>query len=330
MQEISEYIQMQYEFKIKDMHPYKGGYVLDTNSEKKFLKKINISPQRILFTHMVKEHIYKNGITNIDRYIISKENNPYVNYDGYNYIMHDFIEGRECNFENYSEIKTVVSELAKFHTKVLFLDTSNHCYKKDNIGKMTENLYKRSNDLIKMKKKASIGKDKFDYTFFRNIDYFINAGKIALKYLEVDKYNKICETSSLRGEICHNDYTHSNLIFNKGQLYIKGFESCACDLQIYDLVNLIRRKMRKCNWNFKEAIHIINTYSNIKTISKDEFRLMYVMMRFPQKLWRVANRYYNSNKVWAEKVLYSKIIEVILEKDKHEEFMKNFENYFCE
>ena len=48
------------------------------------------------------------------------------------------------------------------------------------------------------------------------------------------------------------------------------------------------------------------------------------MLQFPQKFWRVINRYYNSKRHWAQNFTIM-LEDVIKEKDAHVDFMDKFD-----
>ena len=83
--------------------------------------------------------------------------------------------------------------------------------------------------------------------------------------------------------------------------------------------------MRKCNWNTEECKLILEQYLMVENLSKDEIFVMKLMLQFPQKFWRVANKYYNNKRSWAQKVFYSKLEEAISEIRYHEKFMEDFD-----
>jgi spore coat protein I len=83
--------------------------------------------------------------------------------------------------------------------------------------------------------------------------------------------------------------------------------------------------MRKCNWDINKAKLILNTYRNIEPLSQDELKVMKSMLQFPQKFWRVINRYYNSKRHWAQKNFTIMLEDVIKEKDAHVDFMDKFD-----
>jgi spore coat protein I len=83
--------------------------------------------------------------------------------------------------------------------------------------------------------------------------------------------------------------------------------------------------MRKCNWAVRESKIILDKYCSIENISKDEFVILKIILQFPQKFWRVANKYYNSKRSWTEKSYISKLEEVIDELEYHKQFLEKFE-----
>ena len=54
------------------------------------------------------------------------------------------------------------------------------------------------------------------------------------------------------------------------------------------------------------------------------------MLQFPQKFWRVINRYYNSKRCWAQKNFTQMLEEVISEKESHMQFMEEFDKLWFE
>lgn len=58
----------------------------------------------------------------------------------------------------------------------------------------------------------------------------------------------------------------------------------------------------------------------------DEFLVMKYILQFPQKFWRVANRFYNSRRSWSEKSFVSRLQEVVDEIEYHKQFIERYED----
>lgn len=317
-----------FDFQIKAIVPYKDFYIVNTSKGKKVLKKCTSSPGRILFVHGAKEHLYRNNFRNIDRFICTADGSPYIYIDENIYTMTDFIEGRECDFNNRDDIVKASRLLALLHKASRGYKPPYDCIIQDDLGKLPFYFEKRLGELRRLKKVASKRKSEFDYLYINYVDYFIRSGEDAIKLLNQSNYNELVDNARQEGIFCHHDFTYHNIICAENETFITNFDYCCFELKLYDIANLLRRKMRKSNWDLKEAETIINEYRSIEDISKDEFFILWIMLKFPQKFWRVANRYYNSKRSWAERIYTMKLQEVIDEIEHLEPFLDKFEKLF--
>ncbi|NLD51004.1 MAG: CotS family spore coat protein [Clostridiaceae bacterium] len=325
MQEIERQISRGYGIDIKSIHSFRDVFIIESSCGKKVLRKLNLSPGRINFIHEAKEHLVRNNFKNVDRYICTKDNEPYMFIDGVSYTVSDYIEGCESDFEKREDIIKSSTMLAKLHVSSRGFIAPKNCVPRDDLGKLPIYFTKRLEEMKRIKKIAQREKRKIDYLVLEYIDYFHDLGEDALKKLYASKYSEVVRKTRAEGLFCHHDYTHSNIIKSVDSTYITNFNYCCFELRVYDIANLLRRKMRKCNWNVDEAQLIMSSYSSVESISLDEFSIMKIILQFPQKFWRVINKYYNSRRTWRERNYYSKFYEAVEEIDYHRRFMNDFQ-----
>jgi CotS family spore coat protein len=326
MDAIKREISSRYNIEIKSIVPYRDIYIINTFEGKKVLRKSRFSAERVAFIHAAKEHLYKNGFMNIDRDLCTIDNEPHIQFNGDIYIVSDFIEGRECNFDSREDIIKAAELLAKFHKAARGYIAPSGCKIKDELGNMPKSFNKRLAELKRLKKAALKGKSKFDRIFLQHVDYFCAQAESVIKQLETGAYENAVNTARLEKVFCHHDFMHSNIIHSGNKVFLVNFDHCRYELKVYDIANFLRRKMRKCNWDIQEGKLILEKYLMIENLSKDEIFVMKLMLQFPQKFWRVANRYYNNKRSWAEKAFYSKLEEAIGEIRYHEKFMEDFDS----
>jgi CotS family spore coat protein len=288
------------------------------------LLKAFLPAERVLFVHAVKEHLYKNNFKNIDRYLYTEEGFPYFIYEGDVYTVSDLIEGNECDFEKEEDIVQAARLLAALHKASKGFFAPEGAKPRDELGKLPFYFNKRLGEIKKYKKTARRRRSKFDYMFLDCADYYYRIGQDALEALQASNYAQMVDAARKEGMICHRDFTHHNIIRSNGAVFVKGFDYCCFELKVYDIVNLIRRRMRKCDWNFDDAVLILNEYSKIESLNKDDMKILEIMLQFPQKFWRVINRYYNSRRSWSEKNYVNRLREVLEESERHEKFMEKF------
>lgn len=328
MLDIEKLVGDSFEFTVKNIMPYKDYFIIQTGRERKVLKRSILRPERLLYVHDVKEYLHRQGFGNIDRYICTKEGFPFFLYNNTCYTVNDWIEGRESDFDNLKDIKRASRLLAQLHNASRGYVPVQGCLPRNDLGKTPAHFEKRLLELKKLKKIALKGKSRFDYQFQETVDYFIETGQQALGLLQGKEYARTVEKSRSEGVICHHDYNHHNIIFGESNPWVLNFEYCSSELKVYDIANFLRRRMRKCNWNLQDAGIILDEYRKTSEISKDEFIVLKAMLEFPQKFWRVANKFYNSKRSWAEKSYLSKLQDVVAEIEPHRRFMERLDELF--
>lgn len=325
MQGIEREIAERYNLDVESITPGKDAFIVNTTDGKKVLKKSILSPERILFVHGAKEHLYRNNFKTLDRYRCAVDGAPYITVNDSCFTVSDVIAGRECNFDNRGDVIYAAKLLSSMHKASRGYIALEGSAPRDELGKLPVYFSKRLEEIKKLKKIARKGKSRFDYLFLEYFDYFYNLGESVIKAFPVPVYDRLVREVGQEGMFCHHDFTHRNIICGENSTYIINFEFCCFELKVYDVANFLRRKMRKCNWDINEAKVIVDKYRSIEPISDDELFIMQLILQFPQKLWRVVNKYYNSRRCWSEKSCVAKLEEVIDEIEYHKRFMERFE-----
>ena len=324
MQGMDREIAANYGLDVRGIMPYKDTFMLNTDRGRKILKKLPFSPERIVFIHGAKEHLINNGFTNVDRYLTTLKGEPCFTFENSNYVVQDLIEGRESNFDNDEETKKAAAVLASLHAASKGYKPLKGAKVQDDLGKLPMYFNKRLEDIRKLRKFAKKGKSRFDHLFLEYVDYFIGIGENAVSELEKSNYEKLVTEARSEGVFCHHDYTHHNIISSDDRITVINFDYCCFELKVYDLANLIRRKMRKCNWDVDKVKLLISGYSSVEHLSSDDFAVMKLILQFPQKFWRVVNKYYNSRRSWSERSFVTKLQEVVDEVEGHRKFIENY------
>lgn len=325
MRKIEKHIITQYKINIKDIIPFRDLYIIVTSQGKYLLKEDNIHPGRIRFIHEAKEHLYRNGLTNIDRYLCTTKGNPYTVFEDKYQTISKLFEGRECNFENREDIKKASTLLAELHAASKGFIPSKDCLVRDELGKLSLMFQKRLRETRRMERIASRRRSKFDYIFLRFADIFYDMGKESLDYISSPLYEWLIEDTRKKGIFCHHDFTYGNILFSGEGPAVINFNYCCFDVKVYDIANLIRRRMGKCDWDIREAKIITDEYRKVKDLNPEDFYVMKLMLQFPHKFWRIGNRYYNNRRSRAERIFTEKLLEVVGEIDSHTRFLENYE-----
>jgi len=328
MQGIDKAIALNFGLEPKSLFSYKNMYVVVTSSGRKLLKKIPFSAERIKFVHGAKEHLVNNGFGNVDRYLCTISGEPFFVHNNCRYTLVDYPDGNESSFDSDDDVRLSAVTLARLHAASRGYMAPEGCNAQNELGKLPSYFEKRLDDIKKMRKQARKGKTRFDELFLQYSDYFIEQGTRTVDALASSSYGRLVEKAGKEAQFCHHDYTHHNIYIDEKKATVINFDYCCYELRIYDVANFIRRKMRKCDWDISKAEFILNCYNSVEPLGSDELSVMGIILQFPQKFWRVVNRYYNSRRSWSEQSFVSRLQNVIDEIGPFERFIKRYQSLF--
>ncbi|MGL5822831.1 MAG: CotS family spore coat protein [Sarcina sp.] len=324
-------IERQFDIKIEQIKPSKGVYYLKTNKGDRCLKRINYGTQKLLFVYGAKEHLINNGFKNIDRYYLNIEGEPFALVNEDLYTLSEWIEGEECDFHNIDDVKLAAKALAKLHEASKGYDPPENSKLKTDIGRWPALMDKRIKALAKMRdmaRKKNV-KQNFDLSYVKSVDFYRDLAIKALTILKKSQYNAICEVSEEQKVFCHHDFTYHNIIITEnGELNVLDFDYCKREIRAFDIANFMIKVLKKVDWNIEYAKEILESYSSVSTIEEREYEVILAFLLFPQRYWRLANRYYYNEVTWGANTFSKKIQNIINEKDNYITFIEAFKREY--
>jgi len=323
--EIEKMIETNYDIKVSSYIPYRDGFIINAQDKKKyFFKSVNISEERLMFIDGLKKYLAQNGFHNTDRYLETHTQSICIAEENIRFVLTDFIAGRECDFFDANDITDATRLLANFHKCAKGYDHPDNNYMQNYLG-MTPKWYaKKIKEFNRIKSRASFRKTKFDSLLMEHIDYFIERSTTCLTKLKQSNYLELVKKAYNRLPVCHNDFSYYSILCSEKGLFVINFDSCQYELCVFDLMDFMVRRLRKCNWDIDEAKRILVIYNEIIPLSKDEMDLLKIIIRFPEKLCKTINRYYNSKKSKAKTGYLLKLQEIIDEIPYYETFITKF------
>ncbi len=324
-------IERQFDLKIEKIKPSKGIYFLKTNKGEMCLKKVSYGVQKLIFIYGAKEHLIKNGFDNIDRFYLNVENNPYAIVNEDIYTLSQWIEGRECDFMNIDEVVKASNTLANLHIASRGYEPPEHSKLKSDLERWPSVMSKRIKSFDKMRdmvRKKGI-KNNVDMIYLKNYEFYKNLAKEAYALFEVSKYYDICKIAEEEKSFCHHDYTHHNIVIDNDEKFnVVDFDYCKREIRSYDIANFIIKVLKKNNWDIEICKNIIESYDKVSKLSDDEIFLIYGFLMFPQRFWRLSNRYFYNDMLIRQNVFMNHFEKILNEKDEYMEFLTKFKNEY--
>lgn len=349
-----------YSFKVYNMYRARGSYLLETDRGLKLLKSFEGSRSRALFEHIVKEHLYNHGYYNTDLYVKTIEGDIIADdQSGCRYMVKNWFWGEECNLKELSQIEMASVNLAKLHNALKGVEFTKEQLEYNIAGNLNEIFEKRNRELKRIRGyvRDKRQKNEFEVLFLNLYEEFYEQGMLATKKLGNSQYKKVYEESIGQTAICHGNYTYHNIIMLKNKneaiskIYIPSgwvdkkaisvsdlsrewsnmiattnFEKSHVGIQITDLYHLIRKVMEKNDWDVHYGSNILEAYDKIKPLSKGELEVLYLLLLYPEKFWKVTNFYYNGKKVWVSGRNIQKLSRIGEQNHKKEIFLNKLES----
>lgn len=320
--------------KIEDVIPLRKVFVLITDKGKKILKITDSKEERIEFINNSLSYIreeYKDVLT----YYTQDDGQVIYKGEDKNYVLLDLIEGRETIFSNPIEVDLCTKGIANMHVASKGLEDSiSKDLVKDNYGVYLPKFFEDSKEeLIDIKKFVMKFrfKSEFDEIFISKVDLYVNEIRKAQELIAMLDYNSILKDYSKK-VLCHNDLAHHNFIVDGDNVKIIDFDFAKIDTRGVDIANYALKVIKHNCYDMKKFRSIINSYSEISELDKQDIKLIYSIFNFPRDFHSVSTDYYYKQKRWDYDVFLGRLKDKmeleIYRKEFLDKFIWEFKDYF--
>lgn len=359
MEDRSQEALKKYRLKIYNIYRARGAFLLETDGGLKLFKCFEGSKNRALFENKVKEHLLLYGYPNTDLFV-STMDEEIISEDGAGcqYIMKNWFWGEECNLKELSQIEMASANLARLHCLLCEVEFTKEQLEHNISPDLMETFDKRNRELKRVKAyiRDKRQKNEFELSYLNYYDVFYEQGVNAANRLADSRYQELLTGAVERQCVCHGNYTYHNIIMLKnkqeamtkayvppgwvnrqplsatdlgalgGMIATTNFEKSYIGLQICDLYQFVRKVMEKNDWDILYGSNIIEAYDRIKPISKEELNVLYLLLLYPEKFWKITNFYYNGKKSWVSGRNTQKLNIIGEQNEKKEMFLRRLES----
>lgn len=317
MEDRSQEILQRYDFRIYNTYRTRGAYVLDTDQGQKLLCSYEGSDSRMEFEDLIKQQVMENGYENIDLFVRNNQGSIITtNSVGEKFFIKDWFDGEECSLKKEDKTLLAVRNLARLHLCMQHIKLTDEQKLAFAQSDLSITLEKRTRELKRVKTYIRERKQKseFELYYLTVCEKFYKDAIEAMELLKEIPYAAMLKASIEEGMLCHGSYTYHNIFLlsessqgivckaaeleSDNLVATTNFEKAECGLQLFDLYYFIRKAMEKNDWNKELGIHIVDEYKKSQGLKTDELKLLYVLLLYPEKFWKITNYYYNSKKSW--------------------------------
>lgn len=308
--------------KPKEVLPLRSVFMITDEIGQKILKKVDYTLEELKFIEQGLKYVNRSFDRTMN-FLNTRDNKPYVIWNGSIYCMMDLVEGRESDYSNPMDLIIATEALAELHCagKGFY----SHIKSKNNIGNIIRNFRRREKEMNLFKELSLIysKKSKFNNIVSDNVDFFIEQIKKSIKILENSCYYKLCSIEEKR-VFCHHDLAYHNIIINNDKGYFVDFDYAIVDLRVHDLCNFITKWVKSSAYDVEKCSKILEVYNKINPLNSKEIEVLYGMLTFPQEIYNIVKDYYTNNKDWSEKDSVDKLKKKVELEEFKKDFLKDF------
>lgn len=331
MDELLKKVETLYGVQIYSAEPIRDIHKLTTDQGYLCLKSVDYRSNKLLFIYHAMEHLLENGFDLIPAFVHDTTGNPYFTYGGKHYFVSEWMNGRECDFKNLVDLELAMISLAKLHKASNGFKPPKKIKVKSRLSDWPARYQKRIDQLKEFKKAAEQKKNptKFDTYYLKHADSKIHDAVLALQLLDCSDYQRLVKQAKQSGNFCHNDYVYHNILIDDSEpvACIVDFDYCRHDLRMYDLARLIRRVIKGKKYQKETLDVILTSYNSEFPLLPEEYPILAAFLQFPQRFWRMADRYYNNKREWSEKKFYSRLKRSVRQQRNKKSLVKEILRY---
>ena len=197
--------------------------------------------------------------------------------------LKEFVKEKECGIE--SDVKDI--------PKLSETESAN---------RMLTTFVRRNRELRKIRKFVGGVKRKnsFELLFMQIFEAFYQKGVQCERTYEnvMEQQGETDQGFASHYGICHGNYNQHNVILDDNRVAIVHLEKFTRGNQLDDLYQFARKVMEKNHFDYEMLEMILESYGKYIPLNKEDYRYRYVLFSYPEKFWKIANGYYNTNKAF--------------------------------
>ena len=254
----------------------------------------------------------------------TKEDAPIaVAEDETKYMVLTAVSGSECDTRNRADMIAGAEKLAMLHNAAGTYSETVPEFVCNDPNELQELYEKHNRELVKVRNyiRSKKKKNDFEVLFYGQYERFM------------EKARQVAQELSAMGQggqstgFCHGDYNQHNIVFSKNGIGIVHFECFSYQIQVSDQANYMRKMLEKNNWNTGLGMDLICAYDRVRRLTAVELNYLYLYMAYPEKFWKIANRYYNTHKAWVSGRNIEKLEKFIRQEDERERFLEMMRHF---
>lgn len=261
------------------------------------LKRLKQTEEKALFSVGAQRYIKSKG-GNVPGVILNKAHEAITDMNNELFVLYEWIEGRQLNFDKKEDFMAAMEGLAHFHKFSKGYQPPESARVSTKIAKWPDQYHSMLNRLNEWKgiSRQKAGTATYD-AYLKWVDPIMALGEKAIQYLEGSCYSSLSIPGSQAVVLCHQDYGKGNALLTPGGVWVLDLDGVTFELAARDLRKIILKTMEnQGKWHEESMKEIISWYEKSNILSMEEKKMVYIDTLFPHSFFGTVKNQFIKNK----------------------------------
>lgn len=299
LEERVEEVLRRYELEIMRSYRVRGAYVLETRQGLYLYRTYSGSEARAGQEAAIQQCLMDRGFDRVDRYLASQDG-TFLGIDimGEAHVVKRWFTGEECNLRAGEDVELAAATLADLHEAMAGMAPALPFEVRPRLPALEEQQRRHLRELQRVRAyiRGKRERNPLEVLFLQCLDRFYEQGEAAVAFLAGQKSGELEQAAEEAGHFFHGNYTYHNLLLQHPGMAVVQFDRSWAGIQLTDLYYLLRKTLEKNEWRPEVGASVLETYQRGRALSRQERQVLYGLLWFPEKFWKIANGYFNGKK----------------------------------
>jgi len=261
------------------------------------LKRLKQTLDKALFS--VNAQIYiKNSGGKVPGVILNNNKQPIVQFNDQLFVLYEWIDGTDLNFNIPADLHQALHGLASFHIASKGYCPAEQSRISSKLGKWPEQYESMKSKLLAWKDIAGQNISQPHYKAYSTYtDSMVSIANQALDCINKTNYIPLTETGSNSIVLCHQDFGRGNVLAAADGVYVLDLDGVTFDLPARDLRKIIGKNAENGGqWQAGAIKEILDWYSEINPLDDDEIKVLYADLLFPHWYFGLVKNIFKNGK----------------------------------
>mgnify|MGYP000943814744 CR=1 FL=1 len=261
------------------------------------LKRLKQTREKALFSVEAQRYIKSKG-GNVPEVILNKAQEAITDHNNELFVLYEWIEGKQLNFDKKEDFMAAMEGLARFHHFSKGYQPPENARISTKIAKWPDQYRSMLSRLTEWKSISGrkAGTAVYD-AYLKWVDPIMALGEKAIQYLEGSCYSSLSIPGSPAVVLCHQDYGEGNALQTPSGVWILDLDGVTFELAARDLRKIILKTMEnRGKWQEGSMAEIVSWYERSNALSAEEKKMVYIDTLFPHSFFGTVKNQFLKNK----------------------------------